>query len=197
MKNIILILSILAICISGYALEQQKIYFLSIEYDNGSLTLLDIRTTEGFPSAYTNRTTSYRAELISSDKKILHTGYFEIPNIIHIPPPLDQAETPEYIYIEKVNFSISLPFHKNAVEMNIYDKENKQLLSINLSSFADYCGDERCSATENSNICPKDCAGGGNGNEIFYLGIAVVVVIILSTLLRTKKPKPRKPRISN
>jgi hypothetical protein len=95
MKNIILILSILAICISGYALEQQKIYFLSIEYDNGSLTLLDIRTTEGFPSAYTNRTTSYRAELISSDKKILHTGYFEIPNIIHIPPPLDQAETPE------------------------------------------------------------------------------------------------------
>jgi hypothetical protein len=197
MKTIILILSILALCISGYALEQQKIYFLSIEYDNGSLALLDIRTTEGFSSLDSNRTMSYRAELVSFDKKILYTGYFEIPNVIHIPPPIDQAESPDYISIEKVNFSISLPFDKKAVEMNIYDNENKGLLSINLSSFADYCGDERCSTTENADICPKDCVGGGKVNEIiFYLVIVAVMVIILLTILRAKKPKPRKPRLS-
>jgi hypothetical protein len=197
MKKTLMILAILAISISGYALEKQKIYFLSMEYDNGSLKLLDIRPTIGFPSTDGSKTLSYRAELVSKENITLYRGYFEIPNIIHTPPPLGQEIGPEYIYLEKVNFSISLPYDKNAVELNIYDKENRKLLSINLTSYEDLCGDGICSPTENTDTCPKDCASEGNGNTpIFYLIAAALTILLITAMLRKKKTTTKKPRIS-
>lgn len=188
MKYEIIFLAILIMSASSYALDQQKIYFISMEYNNGSLILLDVSLTEGFPSVNKNPDMSNRAELVSFDGKILYEGYFDIPNFVYVPPPIDSSDNTESIFIERVNFSISLPFDKNATKINIYGSENEIILSVDVSSFADYCGDKRCSTIENKDICPNDCVMVGIGNDIiFYLEITVVAIAILLAFIYIKK----------
>lgn len=190
MRYEIIILVILAVSASAYAAEQQKIYFISMEYYRGSLNLIDVRLAEGFPSVSEENVQNMpnRAELISFDGKILYSGYFEIPNIIHVPPPIDESENTESVFFENVNFSISMPFVKNATRINIYGIENDIILSVDVSSFADYCGDSKCSISEDSRLCPSDCGFFGFGDDIMiYIGTAVFGLAIFLIFLHIKK----------
>ena len=129
--------TILLIIHSAIALTSERIYFLNIEYYKGELKLINVSLITGFPALSSDATLPYKAELLSVNNDILYEGHiFESTN---------------------VNFSISLPYQKNGNLIRI-TKDEKELLSIDVSQFSKYCGDFICQYYEDEQNCAQDCA---------------------------------------
>ncbi|MBI1934828.1 hypothetical protein HYS31_00150 [Candidatus Woesearchaeota archaeon] len=137
------------------ALQSEKIYFLYLEYDKGTLELKDVYLITGY-STISDKILPYKLELLSIDKEILYKGYFDIPNKLIALPPLEPGEKSGAVELDNLNFSISLPYYKKGNVIKII-KDDRELLSIDVSKFSMYCGDSICQSDENSQNCPHDC----------------------------------------
>ncbi|MFH1403376.1 MAG: hypothetical protein ABIH11_03820 [Candidatus Altiarchaeota archaeon] len=55
---------------------------------------------------------------------------------------------------------ITLPYHAMATKIVVVDSDGVQLASKGIKRYSDYCGDGRCSETENYGNCHLDCVSG-------------------------------------
>jgi predicted nucleic acid-binding Zn ribbon protein len=181
--------------------NSERIYSLSLEYDKGSLKLLEANLITGFPNLATDKNISldqnnvYELDLFSKSQDLLYQGYFDIPNKVY--PEPSQAGP---IILDQVTFGLSLPYFKNGQTIKI-TKVSQELLTIDVSKFQMYCGDGKCQADENHQICSQDCPEllekglppsppkRKYTDYILYGGIIIVLVILAIFLVKKSRKK--------
>ena len=203
-KIITFLLFVLFIAPSVIALQPEKIYFIDLEYDKGTLELIDISIITGYPQISTDDSLPYKLELLSIEKEILYQGYFDIPNKFSTPPPLSPEDKSGVVELSNVNFSISLPYYKKGNIINII-KDEKILLRIDVSKFSMYCGDSICQSDENNQNCPQDCISPDvspiqeededRGNRLYL--IIIPLIILLGIIIIYLKKRNRLKSESN
>ena len=201
----ILFLLTLAISISAVS-QSEKIYALNIEYDKGSLRLLDKNVVTGFPSITPDKETLtginpiYKAEVFSKEGELFYQGYFEIFTIVFPPIPEEEEEPVGPIELEKVDSTIILlPYYKLGQTIKI-TKDNQELLAVDVSKFQTYCGDGICQGDENYQICALDCPVPTDQppkpptgeekkpfNYLLYGGIVIAIIILVFLIIKFKK----------
>jgi len=190
MKHIAGLIFILALIAPG-AYASQLIYFINLHYDGGALGLLDVYVISGYPIASNDSSLPYRLELLSTGKDVLYRGYFDVPNRFYAPPPLTSGEKSGLVVLDRLNFSVSLPYYKNGNLIRMFKGETA-LLDVDVSEFSMYCGDSICESDETN--CPQDCEipdSIGKGSKKSYGGIislfAAIIVLGIALLLFLRK----------
>jgi hypothetical protein len=137
----------------------EKTYLIDFSYDSGKLNIKDIYVTKSrAPDRKISRTADYIAKLFSFDKKEVYSFNFSAPRVLFPPPPLNSNETgPPAIILDKVEWTILAPQFDNASTLEIYDKEQKKVLSADVGYLSNSCGDGICEAHESAIECPSDC----------------------------------------
>ncbi len=190
MKRITTIFSIFIITFIFFiyyaSAQGERSYVLTMHYSNGTLFFQDVFITEGPPpSRNVQLETGYKAQLISFEDKILDEFKFVFATFIH-------GETFENdtiigrIISDKVNFTLTIPYFKNAKEIRIYSPLGIRVLSVDVSRFSDICGDKMCKLKENFFSCSVDCSLVSPKDEIFVIAIIVAIVIIIA-IIKIKK----------
>ena len=130
-----------------------EILLLQLKYDNGEIKLQYITKVDGIFNEEKNQPeNAYRLEIISFNEKILYSQKFNIDLVeTYVADPSWFDEKGNQIYFPQRNetsltvtettVDFVLPYFENAKEINIYDKDNKLKLSIDVSHFATITGD--------------------------------------------------------
>ena len=198
---LILLVSLIGIP-ATMALESEKIYFIELEYNQGALGLVDINLITGYPTLSVEPGMPYKLELVDASGNVLYTGYFDVPNRLYTPPPLADGQGTSVVELDYVKFTISLPYQDKGLLIKV-TKGGKEELEIDVSGYAEYCGDNICQPDEDSNACPQDCLSAqqtaeapaaegaqlGEGADIqleekaegnIFLPVSAVLVIVVS-----------------
>jgi len=78
----------------------------------------------------------------------------EPPELIYDP---ECGGMPSIVESEEKTFYVNIPYIKTIDNIKIYDKSENVVAELDLSQYADYCGDNICSYTESYLSCPLDC----------------------------------------
>lgn len=99
------------------AQEANRIYAITFSYqkNTNTLSLTEIREAIGSIDE-SSAGASYRLDVLSSDDDVLHSLYFNIE---------EQRGNPDI-----VKFSVFVPYYDEANHINVYDKDNNQILSV-------------------------------------------------------------------
>jgi len=189
--------------------ESQRIYSLDLEYDKGSLKVLDVNLITGFPdqpvtdkSDFPDLSNVHKLELLSKDEEILYQTYFDIPNKIY---GIDDGLPPSIIELDQVAFTLLLPYYRNGQTI-IITKDEKEILIIDIAGFQMYCGDKKCQYDEDNQSCPQDCVEreksppppppeepAGRGISYYLLrGVIFIILIIVVIFLIKRLTKKKK-----
>lgn len=74
----------------------------------------------------------------------------------------DNADMQDFYYGMSVNknYQIYVPYSKNAARIEVYNPSSSKVMDIEVSSFADTCGNKICEDYESYESCTKDCSSG-------------------------------------
>lgn len=109
---------------------------------------------------------SYELKHEETSSNNLKEGFFYVPKGVYstVPPECfyEDAESlgddcVSYFEPEHFLFYLNIPYVPRAKIINLFDEEKNKILSVDVSRFADYCGDGICSGRESYYTCPKDC----------------------------------------
>ena len=133
---IIFTIFIFSFCISEC--KENQIYFLNLNYNYGDIELIDVSVRQGYsPDRKIQPEDGYKCEVVSFSDKILYSFKFLPPLLIMGPPPLEGEEPTEPVYLNETDFTLLIPYFRNAKSINIYDSEKNLKLSVDVSSFSD------------------------------------------------------------
>lgn len=194
----ILLLSILLLLLSitiSFALEENKIYVLKLGYDRGEVSLKSIYISVGnATSRIMQPEVSYRAKVVSLANQILYDFKFDIPLTIYYDVFKPTGISGGSIKLNETNFTLILPYFKNATKINIYDKNDTQLLSVDVLRYSKVCGNGFCEPEEgeNSTNCFRDCPSERKIEQISYIILIVMAVAGLTAFIIYRKIKEGK-----
>ena len=132
MLKIFLLLMLMALLLTATAIAQSEdIYEITLNYkktiNGGALSLIDIKITEGTVVDYKlNPPNSYKIDIVSSDGGLLKSTRFVVP----VGAVLGLSHANAQGTPNDLNFTISVPYFKNANLINIYDEDNNKILEI-------------------------------------------------------------------
>ena len=136
----------------GQELKQQDVFQFLLNYDKGAVSLDNIWVRKIFYREFETQKGDYRLELISFDEQKLYERKFDFH--------LDIADAP-ISRLEQAIEELAIPYFENAKIINIYDKNGKNVLAIDVAPFAKVCGNNVCEPHESAFDCPKDCSKAG------------------------------------
>ena len=61
---------------------------------------------------------------------------------------------------ENKNYVIYIPYDKNSARIEVYNSKNSKVMDIDVSSFANTCGNNLCEEHESYESCTSDCTSG-------------------------------------
>lgn len=139
---------------------QAKSYLLSVDYNKDvystqGVTLLDSKAPDylGQPES------GFRCDVISVNDEVLFSFRFGVPNI-QCSDSFGLNSEGGCVTKESGQFSLAIPYYETGKLINIYDTNDKMVLSSDISDFAQLCGDNICEENENAGVCPSDCRSG-------------------------------------
>ncbi|MEA2036204.1 MAG: hypothetical protein U9O94_01745 [Nanoarchaeota archaeon] len=192
-KVLLLVVLVLLVVPLSFALDLENMYFIELGYKDGVLGFSDIRLVTGYATISSDPNLPYKVEVLSGSEDAISVGYFRVPNTGYVPLALDVGESfsrdTDYL-----RFSISVPYDKGGSVVTIEEK-GKEVLDIDVSGFAAYCGDGLCQSDEDNKVCAEDCLpldgfkeqlSPREFNLIPYLIILGVVGIILVGIFSVK-----------
>ncbi|MEA2036923.1 MAG: hypothetical protein U9O94_05405 [Nanoarchaeota archaeon] len=191
-KNIIFVVFILTAIPISYSLESDNIFFIELIYLDGEFELLDVSVVGGYAPVSEDSSLPYILEVVSGEGQVIYTSYFDVPNKVYAPPPIEEGDGgTSFVEIDNVKFILSLPYDKSAALIRII-QSGQELLSIDVSGFAQYCGDGICQYDEDYITCAEDCLSEQtvaeteeglekDGRSIlpYLLGLTILVVIFV------------------
>ena len=137
-----------------------KSYFMNIDYNEGILKLNNIYSAPGsYKSPNRNiDIQKYNGKLLAFDGKTLESFSFEIPRLIW--PPMEAGNGTQYspIVKDKFNYTLSVPYSTEGKIFEVYDRNNRKVMALDVGYLADTCGNKKCEPQENYLECPSDCA---------------------------------------
>ncbi len=126
----------------NFGISNSKYYQIGLDYEEGKLIYTSLMVRRG-EKEINNSSKEARAELYSFSAKKLVATNLDLPK-----------KGKEGI--------LEIPYFSHGREIKILNNSNNdELLTINVSSFADTCGDGICQEHEHFGNCPDDCKSGG------------------------------------
>ena len=179
LKNIMIILFFLLLTMPIVNAQVENIVLsLTLKYDNGKLKQEGITLIQGSPPDRRNQLiTGYTAKVISFNKEVLYSFKFSIeliPLSALDPSWFDEEGNQIYFPKEKVKplkeltFVLNFPYFKNVKYIEIYDPNNKLILTVDVSEYAICNQNKICDGKESNEICPEDCPLSINKEKISF-----------------------------
>lgn len=154
-----------------WAAPPQPVYLLKLRYDKGVVIKESVVVQEMFFQEAKNQPgNGYLAELVSFSGQKLYSLKFDFPLIVFpAPPPEWFDKNGNQVYfpkkgeggpevLDEAGIELLIPYFKDGKTINIYDLDNKKILSVDVGYFAKVCGDKVCQAHEDYLSCPQDCS---------------------------------------
>ena len=140
-KTIIYLILIILLVSS---VQAEKYFALDINYIQGSLTFNSIGLREIDKAVKFENQSGFSFKLISYEGSQLEKIYYPI------------SENRRYI--------VYIPYNKNAAKVEVQNLKDSTVMEVDLTSFADTCGNGICDPYESYESCTKDCkSGSGDG----------------------------------
>ena len=171
--------------------EENLVISLILNYDNGTLTDLETSIIETqYPLDKPTTSGNYSLKVFSFLNEELYQDYFDFDLRIFDAEMLDLEQTDKIIF---------MPYFKTGKSVNIY-KGDKEILNIDISSFAVCNQNKICDNHESEDRCPEDCKSNQekiikdnterNSLELtdymLYILVGFVVLIIIWEIVKRK-----------
>lgn len=167
-KSLLILLTGLLFLFSPTVFAQEsRFYKLNLVNTQEKLKLQDIVVLPGsISTAFTQG--NYKYELLSLTGSSLYTSHFNVPPSTRSVRIIDRDTgqvTFETVNEENVVITLGIPYFRNGKEVDIYDPENKKILTISVEHFAEITP----SPTPVFN--PTLAKDNGGGNILLYIGL--------------------------
>jgi hypothetical protein len=158
------------ILISNVNAAEQKVFVLTLKYNEGLVSFDKIFATKGIFNEQLTPMGEYRLEILSFNDEVLYSERFDFDLEVFLSAPsewFDENGIQIYIpnesetgtVLTETTKELIIPYFINAKTINIYNPEEK-ILEIPVGHFADLCGDNICQPHESYESCPIDCPSG-------------------------------------
>jgi hypothetical protein len=115
-----------------------SIYSVGLIYDSGSLSLVEMHLTEGFPDAGSDGN-PFECRLVSAEGIVISSLKFGIP--LRVCYDEIDSKTGKLsggcVMRNKAEFRLFIPYDPGAKKMDFYDENNVLLLSLDLSKYSE------------------------------------------------------------
>lgn len=116
----------------GLVKKPIKILEVSFNYDKNSsspLVINNLKKKNGYPSTLIPRSNDFQIVILDNSNNILHSSFFDVPDDLAGPPPLNGDATPQpEVKQDKLPFIISVPYFSQMTQIKILDSENKVIV---------------------------------------------------------------------
>ena len=138
MKKIILYFILVFLLVNSANAE--KYFVLDTNQIIGSVTFnsISMRETDQ-PIKYTD-TSGFLVKTVSFENSDILKVYYNLP--------------------ENKKYLLYIPYDENAARIEVYNPKNSKVMDIDVSSFANTCGNNKCENHESYESCTKDCSSG-------------------------------------
>ena len=136
-----IILHIILLVLAANIANAEKYFVLDANYIAGSVAFNSINLREIGRTINYGDKSGFLIKTISFDSSEIKKIYYNMS--------------------ENRNYLIYIPYDKNAARIEIYNPSNSKVMDIDVSSFADTCGNSVCEPYESYEGCQKDCSSGG------------------------------------
>jgi len=138
-SNKIVAYIILMILLVNFA-NAEKYFALDVNYILGSVTFNSINLREIGRQIKYNDKSGFLVKTVSFDNSYIQKIYYNMS--------------------ENKNYIIYIPYNENAARIEMYNPKNSLVMDIDISSYADTCGNKVCEEHESHESCTKDCSSG-------------------------------------
>lgn len=196
LKKIMLFTVIFTLCtgISEAILMKDKTVIVSLQNDNGEISLMNMTAVNSAPNSNKNLGTEYGLKIISIKDVMLYSLNFDFPSKINYIAPIglfDDNGSQLYIpsgdtILSQSSIALSVPYFSEAKEILIYDAQNTLKLTIDTTDYL-RCNQNRvCEGikSESARFCPEDCA---NNSWILITAFAVLIIGFVVTIMIRKR----------
>ena len=118
----------------------EKYFALDVNYIQGSVTFNSINLREIDRTIKYEYQSGFLIKTISFDGSDMQKIYYNMS--------------------ENRNYIIYMPYDKSAAKILVYNPSNSIVMDLDVSSFADTCGNKNCEPYESYENCPQDCKSG-------------------------------------
>ena len=139
MRNKIIAYLIFMALIASTA-NAEKYFVLDVNYIQGSVTFNSVNLREIDRTIKHEDKSGFLVKTISFEGSGIQKIYYNMS--------------------ENNNYVIYVPYDKNAAKIIVYNPSNSIVMDIDVSSFADTCGNKICEPYESYENCPQDCKSG-------------------------------------
>lgn len=139
MKNKIIVYIILSFLLLN-VVNAEKYFVLDVNYIIGSVTFNSISLREIDRTIKYTDTSGFLIKTVSFENSDIEKIYYNMS-------------------INK-NYLIYIPYNENAAKIEMYNLKNSKIMDIDISSYANTCGNARCEDYESYESCTKDCKSG-------------------------------------
>ncbi|MBI2657946.1 hypothetical protein HYX08_04605 [Candidatus Woesearchaeota archaeon] len=140
MRNKIMACIVLVLLMANTA-NAEKYFVLDVNQIIGSVTFNSISLREIDRAVKYTDNAGFMAKTISFQNSEISSIYYNMP--------------------ENKNYLIYIPYNENAARIELYNLKNSKIMDIDVSSFANTCGNNFCEEHESHESCTKDCSSGG------------------------------------
>ena len=170
--------------------EVNKQYQLDLHYSYGELELKNLQIVVGQDNHF-NGNGLYAAEIVSHDNKALNISFFGIPNIIFydsVDEETGQISGGGMVELNETELTLTLPYSENAKEINLYDKDLKLLLNVDVGKYSKVVEEKEVKGVIKEEMV-KEVKIEDKKISSFWLILTIVVVlfIIIFIIIRSRK----------
>jgi len=123
-KWFILLLFIIPVVVG----EADMVWVMNMNYDKGEITLLDKTLKYGFfPDRNYQPEIGYDMEMVSFEDRVIYEFTFKRPNVIHVDRSNGTNLEGGQIVLNNVDFTLIVPYYKDAKEVRIYNSEGVEI----------------------------------------------------------------------
>lgn len=127
---------VLILMVNVVLAQDNMVYLLDLHYDNGKISLSEIKVEKGFSPDRKIQSGDYKLEVISFDNKALYSFNFKAPRVYSDKSDrLTGKIDGEVIDLEKADFTLIVPYLEDGKDIKIY-KENNEVFSTDVSKFS-------------------------------------------------------------
>jgi len=138
----------------------ERTYLIDLNYKNGILHTNDVFVTKSkSPDRKILRKVDYFAKLLDFEGRTLTSFKFEFPRVEWPAMPRPEGNETAFspVFLSDTNYTLLAPYFDDASKMEVYNLQNQKVLTVDLSYFAESCGDGVCQPHESAMECSEDC----------------------------------------
>ncbi len=128
----------------------EKYFVLDVNNFLGSVTFNSISLREIDAPVKNSHNSGFSIRTMSFDEKELGLVYYGMD--------------------ENKNYIIYIPYSENAARITVTNPQSSTIMDIDVSSYADTCGNDICEGHESYESCTKDCKSGGSDDFCDKIG---------------------------